>query len=117
VGSKSQLCRTEQRRKNGIVDHKADIYALGLILNEMFTRELALSPDHKRIAAVAPRYAHLDRLVSKMLSKTPANRPSIATILKALSREPPTTPKRSAKRAVRSISSSKSEVSDRAVNR
>jgi serine/threonine protein kinase len=77
----------EQRRKNAPVDYKADIFALGMILNEMFTGELALGSGYKRIKTVAPAYAHLDDLVDKMTDVTTSKRPSIEDIRVALEQE------------------------------
>jgi serine/threonine protein kinase len=77
----------EQDEKGAVVDHRADIYALGLILNEMFTRKRVRGPTYKSIASVAPHYAYLDELVGQMLSETPTDRPSLDKIRKAL--DPP----------------------------
>jgi len=46
----------EQRTPGGSVDHRADIFALGLILNEMFTGELAQGTAHKLVAAADPNF-------------------------------------------------------------
>ena len=56
------------------VDHRADIYALGLILNELFSNTLALGTNHKTIDSVAPRYCYLDELISQMLCSDPPER-------------------------------------------
>lgn len=61
----------EQRIRGGIVDRKADIYALGLILNELFTGALALGTNYKAISSVANDYWYLDDLVEKMLQQDP----------------------------------------------
>ena len=90
----------EQRRKGGEVDHRADIYALGLILNEMFSGELPVTSDYKLIGDVAPRYAHLDKIVRTMLSRTPADRPTIAAILNALDQKKSPKSSSGAKRTV-----------------
>jgi hypothetical protein len=74
-----------EQRVLGTTDHRADIYALGLILNEMFTNQLLQGSGHKQIGDVAPEYAYLDALVDRMVRQSPAERPaSIAKIRAAL---------------------------------
>lgn len=65
----------EQRVRNSKVDNRADIFALGLILNEMFTGEVLQGAGHKRIADVAPDYSYLDGIVEMMSQQNPVNRP------------------------------------------
>ncbi len=66
----------EQRIKGGSVDSRADIYALGLILNEMFTGLIPHGTDYKQVASVAPGYAYLDNLIDNMIRQSPDARPS-----------------------------------------
>jgi serine/threonine protein kinase len=76
-----QYAAPEQRTRGGIVDHRADIFALGLMLNEMFTGDVPHGTGYKPIAAAAPPYAYLDELVAAMLRQVPSERPlSIAKI-------------------------------------
>ena len=42
-----QYSAPEQRNPGANVDHRADIYALGLILNEFFTDMFLMEPDLK----------------------------------------------------------------------
>jgi serine/threonine protein kinase len=70
-----QYSAPEQRVRNSKVDSRADIFALGLILNEMFTGEILQGIGHKRIADVAPDYGYLDGIVEAMSQQNPANRP------------------------------------------
>lgn len=72
----------EQRRKGMLVDSKADIYALGLILNEMFTGDVLQGAGHKTIAAVAANYLYLDELVDLMVQQSPDNRPDSVDSIK-----------------------------------
>jgi serine/threonine protein kinase len=65
-----------EQRAFGKVDHQADIYALGMILNEMFTRELLQGTGYRRIESVAPKYGYLDFLVDRMVRQDPNERPS-----------------------------------------
>jgi hypothetical protein len=75
----------EQRRRHEEVGHRADIYALGLILNEMFTREVPQGAGYRTIGAVAPAFACLDPLVDRMIQQAPDARPgSIDEIRRAL---------------------------------
>jgi serine/threonine protein kinase len=69
-----QYAAPEQRHRGRNVDHRADIYALGLILNELFTSELAHGTNFKTINAVSPEHAYLDEIVHKMLEQDPAGR-------------------------------------------
>lgn len=70
-----QYAAPEQRIKGGIVDGRADIYAVGLILNEMFTHTLPIGSDYKKIGDVNPEFSWLDSVVDSMLQQTPSNRP------------------------------------------
>ena len=79
-----QYAAPEQRMRRQTVDHRADIYALGLILNEMFTNTLALGTNHKSIASVALQYSYLDEIVSQMLRSDPSDRPNIDAVKRQL---------------------------------
>jgi serine/threonine protein kinase len=70
----------EQRAGGKVVGTAADIWALGLIANELFTGQMPLGREHPLIASVAPEYAHLDRIVNEMLRQTPQDRPSISRL-------------------------------------
>lgn len=71
----------EQRIRGREVTQRADIYALGLILNEMFTGEVPQGSGFKCISEVAPQFAYLDPIVDSMLQQQPQQRPaSVAEI-------------------------------------
>ena len=61
-----QYAAPEQRKKGGVSTPQTDIYAAGLILNEMFTGEIAQASDYKKIGDVAPEYSYLDKIFSDM---------------------------------------------------
>jgi serine/threonine protein kinase len=70
-----QYAAPEQRVRAGQVDLRADIFALGLILNEMFTGQVLQGSGHRTIASVAPDFAYLDDIISAMVRQSPAERP------------------------------------------
>ena len=57
----------EQRVRGKNVDARADIFAIGLILNEMFTHEVPQGSGYKTISTIAPEYPYLDDIVIKMI--------------------------------------------------
>lgn len=71
----------EQRLAGQRVDAQTDIYALGLIINEIFTAEVPNGTNFRQIRTTFPELAYIDQMVSRMLSQSPAERPrSIAEV-------------------------------------
>ena len=59
-----------------------DIFALGLILNEMITGSVPAGENYKKIADINSDYYFLDKIVSKMICQNPSDRyQSIDTLL------------------------------------
>jgi len=58
----------EQRVKGRKVEATADIYALGLILNELFTNTIPSGLNFTKISDKSPNLHYLDSIVSKALS-------------------------------------------------
>src|SRR5690348_1556990 len=79
-----QYAAPEQLRRGASVDKRADIYALGLILNEMFTRHVPRGAGFVQIAGVAPQFAYLDDLVESMIQQDADKRPSSVDEIKRL---------------------------------
>jgi serine/threonine protein kinase len=69
-----QYAAPEQRSQGAEPDERADVYALGLILNEMFTGEVISGTGYKTIAKVASNYEYLDSMVEEMLRQSPEER-------------------------------------------
>ncbi len=67
----------EQAVRGGEVSDRADVYALGLILHEMFTGEVPRGTSHKTVGSIVPEYAFVDAIVDAMRRQTPADRPSV----------------------------------------
>lgn len=65
----------EQRKRGAAVDSRADIFALGLMLNEMFTGEVPQGTGYKTIGSVSQEYGYLDSVVAKMIQQSPDMRP------------------------------------------
>lgn len=77
-----QYAAPEQRGRGLEADHRADIYALGLILNEMFTGGVPYGTSYKTIGSVVQEYEYLDSLVSEMLRQAPSERPTSIEAIK-----------------------------------
>lgn len=74
----------EQRSPGAEAWVPADIYALGLILNEMFTGTVPHGTGFQTIANVAKEFGFLDPIVAQMLSQSPAGRPQSIADVKSL---------------------------------
>ena len=66
----------EQRFAGKEVDHRADIYALGLLLNEMYTGHIPQGTGFRTIKDIFPEHEYLDGLVDKMIQQQPEQRPA-----------------------------------------
>lgn len=64
----------EQRVRGHKVGPAADLYALGLMLNEMFTHQIPLGTDFATISSIAPEFAYLDDVVARLLRQDPMER-------------------------------------------
>lgn len=75
----------EQKIKGQHVDHRADIFALGLILNELFTGAVPHGTGYKTVSSVAADHGYIDSLVDWMIKQDAAIRPeSVEAIKKEL---------------------------------
>lgn len=77
IGSKManfQYAAPEQREKNGVITTKTDIYALGLIFNEIFTKKIPFGNSYKKVVDVDIKYAFLDKVIDRMISQSPDDR-------------------------------------------
>jgi len=57
-----------------------DIYPLGKMINELFTKENPVGTHFRKIADIYPQFASLDDLVDRMMNQNPAERPSIEEV-------------------------------------
>lgn len=69
-----QYAAPEQRTRSGEVDSRADIFALGMMLNEMFTGQLLQGSGPKSIGSAAPEFSYLDEIVDWMVRQSPSER-------------------------------------------
>jgi serine/threonine protein kinase len=72
----------EQRISGKAVGQRADIYALGLILNEMYTGQIPQGTGFRQIKDIAPEFGYLDELVAIMVRQQPEQRPESVTKVK-----------------------------------
>ncbi len=79
-----QYAAPEQRSPGNAIEASADIYALGLILNEMVTGTVPQGTDYRSIGSVAKELAFLDEIVAKMLRQKPQDRPSSIAEVKGI---------------------------------
>ena len=65
----SNYCSPEQRKKgNKNFGYYTDIYALGIILNELITNESGYGINYKRVFDVDPSFGELDNVIDRMIA-------------------------------------------------
>jgi serine/threonine protein kinase len=79
-----QYAAPEQRVPGQQIMIQADIYALGLMLNEMFTGAVPHGTDYRKIVSIAPNFGFLDAIVEQMIRQSPGDRPSSVSNIKTL---------------------------------
>lgn len=78
-----QYAAPEQRMQGAIVTTAADMYALGLILNELFTGVVPHGTEYRLIGSVSSDHSYLDQIVALLLRQNPAERLSSVAQLKS----------------------------------
>jgi len=73
----------EQRTPGSRVTAVADMYAVGLMLNEMFTGSVPHGTSYKQIGYVSAEYKYLDAIVSNLIRQDPSSRLASIGDLKA----------------------------------
>lgn len=64
----------EQRDRKSEVTYKTDIYSLGLIFNEMFTKKIMFGSSYKKVEDINNNYTFLDNIIDKMVKQDPKER-------------------------------------------
>lgn len=76
LGNKSYAAPEQLEKENeNRVSAASDVYALGKILNELFTKINPSGVSYKLIRYVYPQYWELDKIVEKCLRQNPSERP------------------------------------------
>lgn len=79
-----QYAAPEQRLAGRAITKAADVYALGLMLNEMFTKQIPHGTEFEVIARSHPNFGYLDAVVAQMLRQNPSERPASIDAVKDL---------------------------------
>lgn len=79
-----QYAAPEQRTIGKKVNQTADIYALGLMLNELFTGDVPHGTEYQAIENIAPKFGFLDPIVAKMMRQNIEERPQSISDVKSL---------------------------------
>jgi len=79
-----QYAAPEQRARGVTVELPADIYALGLILNELYTGTIPIGTNYRTIQSIVPELAYLDDLVAEMIRQQPSDRPQPIDAIKRM---------------------------------
>jgi serine/threonine protein kinase len=72
----------EQRERGSAVDHRADIFALGLIGNELYTRQVIQGAGYRRVSDAHPAFAYLDGIIDLMAHQNFQSRPNTVREIK-----------------------------------
>ena len=64
----------QKRGKNEAVGLQADLYAVGLILNEMFTQQVPSAEGYGKIGDIYPEYGFLDQIFERLFQQDPLKR-------------------------------------------
>ena len=79
-----QYAAPEQRTPGSPITPASDIYALGLMLNELFTGAVPHGTEYRLVRQASSQWGYLDPIVAKMLRQSPADRPGSIADLKGL---------------------------------
>lgn len=82
LANRNYMAPEQKKGKNAnSITEAADIFALGLIINECFTKQIPLGFNFKLIADSYPLYSDLDNLVTNMIRHNPENRLNINSVI------------------------------------
>lgn len=79
-----QYAAPEQRTPGKAICQRADIYALGLMLNELFTGEVPHGTQYRLIGSGAGEYEFLDEIVATMIRQVATDRPPTIAAVKGM---------------------------------